>query len=68
MRVAINGFGRIGNVVFRIMNEMDDIDIVAINYRHEPKELAYTLKYDTCHRRFSGMESQPPVKDGHQEF
>ncbi len=52
MRVAINGFGRIGNVVFRIMNECDDIDIVAINYRHEPKELAYTLKYDTCHRRY----------------
>ena len=52
MRVAINGFGRIGRLVFRIMDEMDDMEVVAINNLKEPKQLAYLLKYDTSHRRY----------------
>lgn len=52
MRVAINGFGRIGRIIFRILDECDDMEVVAINYRHEPKQMAYLLKYDTCHRKY----------------
>jgi len=47
IRVAINGFGRIGRTVFRIMNERPDIEVVAINDLFAPRQLAYLLKYDT---------------------
>ncbi|MBU1013499.1 MAG: type I glyceraldehyde-3-phosphate dehydrogenase [Bacteroidetes bacterium] len=47
MRVAINGFGRIGRSVFRIINSRDDIDVVAINDLYDNEVLAYLLKYDT---------------------
>lgn len=47
MRVAINGFGRIGRSVFRILNSREDIDVVAINDLFDDKVLAYLLKYDT---------------------
>lgn len=50
IKVAINGFGRIGRLVFRIMEEDPAFEIVAINDLTEPKELAYLLKYDTSHR------------------
>ena len=53
MRVAINGFGRIGRSVFRIMNERNDIDVVAINDLAENDVLAYLLKYDTVMGRFN---------------
>ncbi|MDP7610037.1 MAG: glyceraldehyde 3-phosphate dehydrogenase NAD-binding domain-containing protein, partial [Candidatus Marinimicrobia bacterium] len=52
MRVAINGFGRIGRSVFRIMNERNDIDVVAINDLADNDALAYLLKYDTVMGRF----------------
>ncbi len=52
MRVAINGFGRIGRLVFRIMEDIDDMEVVAINNLKEAKQLAYLLKYDTCHRKY----------------
>ncbi|MBR3198581.1 MAG: type I glyceraldehyde-3-phosphate dehydrogenase [Bacilli bacterium] len=52
IRVAINGFGRIGRLVFRLMEDDPDFDVVAINSLTEPKELAYLLKYDTAHRRY----------------
>ncbi len=45
--VGINGFGRIGRSVFRILAERDDIDVVAINDLYENEQLAYLLKYDT---------------------
>ncbi len=51
-KVAINGFGRIGRLVFRIMNESNDFEIVAINDLTDAKQLAYLLKYDTSHRRY----------------
>ncbi|MBE9491794.1 MAG: aldehyde dehydrogenase, partial [Bacteroidetes bacterium] len=47
MRVAINGFGRIGRAVFRILNYRKDINVVAINDLFENDVLAYLLKYDT---------------------
>jgi len=47
MRVAINGFGRIGRSVFRILNERDDIDVVAINDLFDNDVLLYLFKYDT---------------------
>jgi glyceraldehyde 3-phosphate dehydrogenase len=62
MRVAINGFGRIGRSVFRIVEQRDDIDIVAVNDLFEPDALRYLLEYDTVMGRFPG---NPEVKDGH---
>ena len=47
MKVAINGFGRIGRSVFRILNAHPDIDVVAINDLYDDKVLTYLLKYDT---------------------
>ena len=52
MRVAINGFGRIGRLVFRLMNEEDDLEVVAINDLTDAEQLAYLLKYDTNHRNY----------------
>lgn len=51
-RVAINGFGRIGRLVFRIIEEEKDLEVVAINNLTDSKQLAYLLKYDTNHRRY----------------
>lgn len=56
IKVAINGFGRIGRLVFRIMNESNDFDIVAINDLTDAKQLAYLLKYDTVHKRYKENE------------
>ncbi len=53
MKVAINGFGRIGRSVFRILNQKKDIDLVAINDIFDKEALAYLLKYDTVMGRFS---------------
>ena len=47
MRVAINGFGRIGRSVFRILDKREDINVVAINDLFDREALAYLLKYDT---------------------
>ena len=52
MKIAINGFGRIGRLVFRLMEEDDFFDVVAINDLSTPEELAYLLKYDTNHRNY----------------
>lgn len=52
IKVAINGFGRIGRLVFRIMEEDPDFEVVAINDLTDPEQLAYLLKYDTSHRRY----------------
>jgi len=47
IRVGINGFGRIGRSVFRILSDRDDIEVVAINDLFDNEQLAYLLKYDT---------------------
>lgn len=52
IKVAINGFGRIGRLVFRIMQEDPSFDVVAINDLTDADQLAYLLKYDTSHRRY----------------
>ncbi len=52
MRVAINGFGRIGRSVFRILNARKDIEVVAINDLFDNEVLAYLLKYDTVMKGF----------------
>lgn len=52
IRVAINGFGRIGRLAFRQIITTTDFDIVAINDLGNAEELSYLLKYDTVHRAF----------------
>jgi glyceraldehyde 3-phosphate dehydrogenase len=56
IKVGINGFGRIGRMVFRaaVQNFANDIEIVGINDLLEPDYLAYMLKYDSVHGRFKG--------------
>lgn len=52
VKVAINGFGRIGRLAYRQIHNMEGIDVVAINDLTEPKVLAHLLKYDTAQGRF----------------
>ncbi len=55
LRVGINGFGRIGRLVFRVLAERpQDFDVVAINDLSDPKHLALLLKYDSVQGRFKG--------------
>ena len=55
IRVGINGFGRIGRMVFRAAaKDFPEIEVVAINDLLEPDYLAYMLKYDSVHGRFNG--------------
>ena len=56
IRVAINGFGRIGRIAFREMITGNDFDIVAINDLSKAEDLAYLVKYDTVHRTFHENE------------
>ncbi|MEF9932074.1 MAG: type I glyceraldehyde-3-phosphate dehydrogenase [Bacteroidales bacterium] len=62
IKVGINGFGRIGRLVFRAAHTRDDIQIVAINDLIDVDYMAYMLKYDSVHGRFNGTVE---VKDGH---
>jgi len=58
IKVGINGFGRIGRMVFRAaIKNFSDIEIVGINDLLEPEYLAYMLKYDSVHGRFQGEVS-----------
>ncbi len=58
IKVGINGFGRIGRMVFRAaIQNFEDIEVVGINDLLEPDYLAYMLKYDSVHRRFQGSVS-----------
>ena len=61
IKVGINGFGRIGRLVFRAAMTRNDIEIVAINDPSELDYLVYTLKYDTVHGCFNGTIE---IKDG----
>ncbi|MCK4671713.1 MAG: type I glyceraldehyde-3-phosphate dehydrogenase, partial [Candidatus Aegiribacteria sp.] len=54
VKVAINGFGRIGRLVYRRSLMNTDIDIVAVNDLTDPNALAHLLKYDSVHGRFPG--------------
>jgi len=62
LKLGINGFGRIGRIVFRATVNRDDVDVVAINDLLDVDHLAYLLKYDSVHGRFDGTVE---VEDGH---
>jgi glyceraldehyde 3-phosphate dehydrogenase len=61
LKIGINGFGRIGRLVFRATVERDNVDVVAINDLLDVNHLAYMLEYDSVHGRFNGTIE---VKDG----
>jgi len=61
IKVGINGFGRIGRLVFRASLQRDDVQIVGINDLLDVNYMAYMLKYDTVHGRFTGSVE---VKEG----
>lgn len=55
VKVGINGFGRIGRLVFRAMaHRPHDFDVIAVNDLTDPKHLAHLLKYDSVHGKFDG--------------
>ncbi|MEE1963166.1 type I glyceraldehyde-3-phosphate dehydrogenase [Allomuricauda taeanensis] len=62
LKIGINGFGRIGRLVFRATVKRGDVDVVAINDLLDVDHLAYLLKYDSVHGLFDGTVE---VKDGH---
>ena len=62
LKLGINGFGRIGRIVFRATLNKPGVDVVAINDLLEVDHLAYLLEYDSVHGRFQGKIE---VKDGH---
>ena len=57
VKVAVNGFGRIGRLTTRILTENNDVEIVAINDLTDNKTLAHLFKYDTAHGPFKGEVS-----------
>ncbi len=61
VRLGINGFGRIGRIVFRETFNRDNVEVVAINDLLDVEHLAYLLKYDSVHGRFNGKVE---VKEG----
>ena len=61
VKLGINGFGRIGRIVFRETYNRDNVEVVAINDLLDVEHLAYLLKFDSVHGRFSGKVE---VKDG----
>ncbi len=62
VKIGINGFGRIGRLVFRASVQRDNVEVVAINDLLDVEHLAYLLEYDSVHGRFDGTVE---VKDGH---
>jgi glyceraldehyde 3-phosphate dehydrogenase len=54
MKIAINGFGRIGRMTLRALQDKNQIEVVAINDLTDVKTLAHLLKYDTAHGKFPG--------------
>ena len=61
VKIGINGFGRIGRLVFRAANNIAEIEVVGINDLIDVDYMAYMLKYDSTHGRFNG---DVEVKDG----
>jgi len=67
VKIGINGFGRIGRLVFRIAHKRDDVEVLAVNDLTDAKTLAYLLKYDSVHGKFDGSvkaEGNNLVVDG----
>ncbi len=68
IRVAINGFGRIGRLTFKYLTQKSNVEVVAINDLTDANTLAHLLKYDSVHGRFDGtvsVESGNLVVNGH---
>lgn len=61
VKIGINGFGRIGRLVFRVATEKENIEVVGINDLLDVEYIAYMLKYDSTHGQFKGTVE---VKDG----
>lgn len=70
MRVAINGFGRIGRMTLRALQDKKDVQIVAVNDLTDVKLLAHLLKYDTSHGKFPGtiVQHDDKIKVNDQEI
>nr|MCR4732483.1 type I glyceraldehyde-3-phosphate dehydrogenase [Lachnospiraceae bacterium] len=71
VKVAINGFGRIGRLAFRQMFQAEGFDIVAINDLTSPDMLAYLLKYDSSQGRYAKADlvsntEDSIIVDGHE--
>lgn len=69
VRIAINGFGRIGRVSLRVLSERKNFEVVAINDLTDAHTLAHLLKYDSVHRRFPGevsAEDDAIIVNGHR--
>lgn len=62
VKIGINGFGRIGRLVFRASAARENVEVVAINDLLDVEHLAYLLQYDSVHGKFDGTVE---VKDGH---
>ena len=61
IKLAINGFGRIGRLALRIASQRHNVEVVAINDLLDVNHLAYLLKFDSVHGRFPG---EVEVEDG----
>ena len=69
LRIGINGFGRIGRLVFRAAMKQDDVVVVGINDLLDVDHLAYLLKYDSVHGNYNGtveVKNNNLVVDGHE--
>ncbi|MFO7907897.1 MAG: type I glyceraldehyde-3-phosphate dehydrogenase [Pirellulaceae bacterium] len=67
IKVGINGFGRIGRLVFRVLMERDNFEVMAVNDLADAENLAYLLKYDSVHGRYPGeveVDGENLVVDG----
>ena len=62
MKIAINGFGRIGRLTFRNLFGQKDVDIVAINDLTDNKTLAHLLKFDSAHGKFDGLVKADEIR------
>ena len=63
VKIAINGFGRIGRLAFRLMADNPEFEVVAINDLTDPRTLAYLLKFHTAQGRFK-MDSIEATENG----
>ena len=67
IRVAINGFGRIGRAFFRLASEMDNINVIAINDLGDLDNLRYLLEYDSVFGRFTNLEAFDKAEKLHEK-
>ena len=69
-RIAINGFGRIGRATFKIIQDLKDVEVVAINDLGDLENLAYLLRYDTVYGKYDKevvVDGTSLIVDGKKE-